>query len=451
MHRVSLNDSMKLQSHMRACFRACIFALAAATSASAADIASYGIIKTQNFLQTDAAGTVADPSAAFTITFSAEPSDFTAVNSIAVEPPSGAAIPLPDAGAYIFSDIRSTQAQLDGAYKIGVYRFDFDTVNDGVVTTPLALPADAFGNTPLILDFAGLSAVVATGDLNLKWTPFSQGAAGDFIRVRIESDSGFDVFDSGSLGTPSTLNGLSTGVTVPGGTFEPGNSYKGHLTFARIAVRDEITHPGAVGTVAFARQTQFKITAVNAGGGSTAPTLLFANPADGAVGVPVNSAIAFVFSGAMNPSQAISWSGGGVNPASFKYSWPQANTLVCTYTGDLPGGSTVSYTLNPPGSASGFKNPAGAALVTVSGSFSTAGIFTPPTATAPRLEIPVTLPDGSFKIRISGQPSSVCVVETSADLKGWTAQPQITLSASGTAEVTIAGAARTTFVRARTR
>jgi hypothetical protein len=100
--------------------------------------------------------------------------------------------------------------------------------------------------------------------------------------------------------------------------------------------------------------------AYTTGAAAPAPTLASVVPAKGTTNVPVDVQVVFTFSEAMKTNTAIagsppsvpaavSWSGSGVDPAKFSYSWsPDSRSLSCTYAGGLPVGATVAWILNPP-------------------------------------------------------------------------------------------------------
>lgn len=96
------------------------------------------------------------------------------------------------------------------------------------------------------------------------------------------------------------------------------------------------------------------------GAAASAPTLASVVPARGTTNVPLGVTVVFTFSEAMKTNTAIagsppsvpaavSWSGSGVDPAKFGYSWSaDSKSLSCVYAGGLPVGTTVAWILNPP-------------------------------------------------------------------------------------------------------
>jgi hypothetical protein len=97
--------------------------------------------------------------------------------------------------------------------------------------------------------------------------------------------------------------------------------------------------------------------------------VLMSQPANGQNNVAVDAPVKFTFLTAMSPAQSITWTGSGIVSANFTYSWSaDAKTLTCTYKGNFPASTVISWTLDP----AVFKDKAGGALMPVNNS----GIFT---------------------------------------------------------------------------
>ncbi len=115
------------------------------------------------------------------------------------------------------------------------------------------------------------------------------------------------------------------------------------------------------------------------------PKLVSTTPAHGATAVPVSSKVIFVFDQPMVPNPQVggvppflkgplAWTGTGLNATKFTYSWSADNkTLTCTYTGSLPGTTTIGWTLNPADAAFTMDSQEGEPLPTglYQGSFTT--------------------------------------------------------------------------------
>ena len=113
-----------------------------------------------------------------------------------------------------------------------------------------------------------------------------------------------------------------------------------------------------------------------------APTLTSVTPARGATGVAVNAPLVFTFDQSINDSLPIIPSMppfliGNIEftPAdsvNYDHAWSAAGrTLTLTPSGDLPPNTTISWKLNPPGSALPLSGANGSPLATATGSFTT--------------------------------------------------------------------------------
>ncbi len=96
---------------------------------------------------------------------------------------------------------------------------------------------------------------------------------------------------------------------------------------------------------------------------------------------PSASDLRFTFSEPMSAADIdITWEGAGIDPSKFVCAWVTnlfgfplpAFSLECSYTGGLPGGIDVTYTLNK-GNSGRIKSEAGQALPETSGTFHTEG------------------------------------------------------------------------------
>lgn len=114
-------------------------------------------------------------------------------------------------------------------------------------------------------------------------------------------------------------------------------------------------------------------------------SLVSAQPANGATDVPVGASIVFTFSKPMdettliilpeNPffSGSLSFSG-NVTATSFTPTWNEDfTTVTLDYTGDLPPGETVTWTINPANTTLPLSSEDADQVPTTSGSFTTAG------------------------------------------------------------------------------
>jgi len=109
------------------------------------------------------------------------------------------------------------------------------------------------------------------------------------------------------------------------------------------------------------------------------PVLGSSTPSNDQTGVATNSAITFRFNQAMKTNTAIggaiAWSGTGLDPAKFRYTWSaDSRALLCAYQGGLPVNVWIDWRLNPADAAVKFESAAGKLLPsdTYAGRFRTA-------------------------------------------------------------------------------
>jgi hypothetical protein len=96
---------------------------------------------------------------------------------------------------------------------------------------------------------------------------------------------------------------------------------------------------------------------------ATPPSFDRAIPRVNATDVATNTIVTFVFGEPMdtsiNPAQAVTWTG-VANPALFSYRWsPDGTRLFCQYGPGLPTATTITWAVNPAGSAAKLRDAAG--------------------------------------------------------------------------------------------
>ncbi len=84
----------------------------------------------------------------------------------------------------------------------------------------------------------------------------------DIIDVEIWELSGDMVFATMLF----DLDGTSTSVEIPSGTFTPGMTYEAWVNFVRVVDLDQATYPGAIGAAVYGTGTQFTIATQGSGG-----------------------------------------------------------------------------------------------------------------------------------------------------------------------------------------
>lgn len=156
------------------------------------------------------------------------------------------------------------------------------------------------------------------------------------------------------------------------------------------------------------------------GVGGTAPKLGSSSPARDTTRVALDIQVVFNFDQVMKTNTAIAgsppavaaavgWSGTGLDPARFTYSWSaNGRSLVCDYAGDLPPDTEIRWELNPPAAPVPLENPAGLRLPsgTYAGRFVTgSGIPCDPTPVPPDWGNYSLYRNGAFEQRTAGDPT----------------------------------------------
>jgi hypothetical protein len=288
---------------------------------------------------------------------------------------------------------RQRNAQLNGVLR--------DTLGNALtnvqVYASVTVGTNSYNLNPIFTDGAGnfsLSAFTATG-----WFIGTSG-----LNTRNFNDAfefNFDINGNTNITLTATTNTALTIVTaspLPAGTNgaaydRPLQAVGGFLPYfwtvtggalpagLSLSLDGRLTGtPTATGTFNFTVDVNnvtnqaFALTIHPAGGPSdtTPPTLVQTTPQNFQSGIQTHSGIAFTFSEPMQPNQSITWSG-NVNPANFRYDWATNGlTLFCTYNGLLPTSSTITWTLNPTGQGSNFRDVTGNLLpADITGRFST--------------------------------------------------------------------------------
>jgi len=335
--------------------------------AQAADVDIFGVVKQQNFIQeTDKIVRLAeddfeDP---FEFEIFVEQSEGGTVTSAIVGTPGGTNIVLQtdefSDGRY-FSLNAEHLPELNLQHANGNYSFN---INGGAINVTLTLTGDNYPNVPRLSNYPAAQSINASANFTLMWDAFTGGTANDYIEVFIEDEStGNEVFHSGPPG--AGLNGTSTSVLIPAGTLTAGKRYNVELMFARIVDLD--TTSGTTGVAAYSKRTDVEIA--TAGTDTQAPSLQNFRPFYGEQGVPVKSVIRFEFSEPMQQIVSINWTGTGLVPANFTYTWNQFSTVLsAVYNGSLPANTQIGWTLNSGGT---MKDVANNVLPMNSGNFTT--------------------------------------------------------------------------------
>lgn len=337
------------------------------------DVGIFGVIKEQTFVQeSDKIAKLIEPdqnNAPIVFNVFMDLNSGGSISSATVTPPVGATVSLQSSGgSYEFSYAAAHLLDLNVNYPNGTYTVDIITTHNGTIQQTLTLNGDTYPNVPRVSNFGAAQAITAAASFNLTWDAFTGGTASDFIQVSVLDDNGNELWSSGSPG--SGLDGTATQVTIPANTLVAGTRYQAEIMFAKIVDFADLS--GTTKVAAYTKRTRLKIGTSGTPTETGAPSLAFPKPYDGELSVPVNSVIAFNFSEPMTRVDSITWTGSGLTPANFTYTWSYDDRILyAVYNQSLPAGTQISWTLNPVGGGSTMEDKAGNDLPLATGSFTT--------------------------------------------------------------------------------
>ncbi len=256
------------------CFSIAVVALLSLVEAQAADVGFFGLIKSQEFVQTNSATPASRATNGFA--FNA----FVLANSNNVV--TNATVKLSNAtllrqllpldtntlAAWRFEERFNTQLALDNAYPNIIlftpvrYTNTMFTVNDGIKTASLNFSLlSVFGNpnTPQVTNFTAAQAIDHTSDFTLRFNS-SGNAAIDLVQLIITDPASNGIFASPVPFSAGALTGASNSVVIPGYTLPPGATLVGHLSFVRpVGLPETNAYPGAIGLPAVLKDTEFSL------------------------------------------------------------------------------------------------------------------------------------------------------------------------------------------------
>lgn len=274
-------------------------------------------------------------------------------NNPTLTPPSGSSATLrldEDSAAFSYTNFLADAASLGSSYPAGSYTFSYTSKSSGATSLPFILPTQSLPGAPRVANFAAAQKVDANSDFTLSWTPPAGASQSDEVEVTIIDETGSIISKSESAGSFQPTPGTTTSYDLAAGTFEPGKSYTGRITFYRVASYDFSTLPAKF--AAYFSETEFTIKTVSEEPpGPTPPVLKETSPPSGVAFTNVfDFPIAFAFDQEMKPVHSIQWST-NVNPLKVIYQWFNSSSgsnsvLGCSYPGGWPAG-TLSWVLNP--------------------------------------------------------------------------------------------------------
>lgn len=244
-----------------------------AVNVRGADVAVYGILKSQQFVQTNDSAAVALPGGGFAFNAFVIATGFGAVTNATVKPSNATPLrqlaPLADGLGWLFEERFDSAAALNTAYpNFGVkYTLAMNTLNDGLRSVNLGFTVSVFGfeifadYPPLaqVSNVVAAQAIDTTSDFTLAWSAAGAQAI-DLVQVLIVDGASNVVYGSPAPFAPGALSSSSTSFVIPAGRLPAGTNLIGHVTLARpVTLPNTNAYPGAVGISGAVRDTQFSI------------------------------------------------------------------------------------------------------------------------------------------------------------------------------------------------
>jgi hypothetical protein len=331
----------------------CLLLSAVANPVAAADVETFRVIKGQQYTQ-DHPDLVAlddheDPFFFLAHVFQDTP---TSVTSASVQVPGGDVVNLQLFGETEreYEEEFDILLDLNTKYGNGTYIFTINTQNEGQKVMTMSLTGDAYPTLPRLSNYTAAQTINAASSFQLTWDAFAGGTTTDLILLYIEdAETHQSILETGEDGIPA-LNGTSTAFTIPAGTLQAGKDYEVELIFAKVVDLNTQYGDGVVGASAYARVLHTHIRTTG-GTDSQPPYMWNHRPFSQESNVDVKATVCFEFDEPMNSAVHIAWTGTGINPANFTYTWsPDGQILFASYAPNFPLNTEIGWTLNPSGS-----------------------------------------------------------------------------------------------------
>ena len=289
----------------------------------------------------------------------------TSISAATFTPPVGGIIPVPSDngdGSRNFENGFQYRPALDAAFPDGDYTINITGTTDGTRSVTVNLSGNAYPSTPFVSNWIEAQSVNAASGITLHWPALVGGDANDVIMVEVRQNTGQGdntVAESPGPGAPGQLTGLSTSFAIAGGVLSPGVEYEVLLRFIKRVSADTSYTSALAG---YMKETHLPLKTLG-GTDTSAPNLESIRPPYGTSNVKDISSVVFRFSEPMdksvNPAQAITWT--GATPSGYLWS-EDGRELFSRFSPTLPLNTSVTWTLNPDGSAAKLGDPAGVKL-----------------------------------------------------------------------------------------
>ncbi|MBN8249912.1 MAG: hypothetical protein J0L84_21030 [Verrucomicrobia bacterium] len=171
----------------------------------------------------------------------------------------------PHSDGIMLAAFGADEPALDLEFPPGDYALRFTQAGFPEQNVSLVIPA-APAAIPRILNFAAAQDLDASAEFTLEWEPFTSQPSGSFIQLSLFDRLGNLVFLSPNACASRSLSPGATSVTIPAGTFRPGEVYEGLLVFGAALSPANQRSPGLPGNLRIQRSTTFSLRARDPGG-----------------------------------------------------------------------------------------------------------------------------------------------------------------------------------------
>jgi hypothetical protein len=258
-------------------FSLCTMLLAALTAGgpvSGADVYYYGMIKSQQFVQTNTATPVLPATNALVFNAFVVATTNNLVTNATVKPPFTTSTPMrtlprqPGGASLQFEEHFNTLQALDAAYPTGstlnvpTYSLMMYGIHDGARAAGLGfgiagIPG-SYPATPQISNFNAAQSIDTTTAFKLLWS-LVNGQTSYVVQVTISDAASNTLFASPAPFTTNALTGISNSLVIPAYTLPAGTNLTAHLSVARPAGVNTNDYPGAVGVSGLAMDVRFPL------------------------------------------------------------------------------------------------------------------------------------------------------------------------------------------------
>ncbi len=148
-----------------------------------------------------------------------------------------------------------TAGERDAVFPNGLYTFAADTISDGRVTNQVAINGDLYPIAPALTNYPALQTVDPAAPLTLGWGALAGGTTNDFIQVQVSDCGGERVLETPAPRRPGALDGTATSVQIPARRLRPGRKYDIEILVVRFAAFGTNV-PGAIVVAGYFQRTR---------------------------------------------------------------------------------------------------------------------------------------------------------------------------------------------------